>query len=458
MEGYVTGGDPQALFEGAALDSRRIRGGELFFALSGEQTDGHLYVGSALESGAAGAVVDRPIGLEGSDGESGGCLVLVDDTYEALHELTRHVRSSFPDHLVAVTGSAGKTTTKELLAAMLATSFRTAASPGNLNNLYGFPLALLNLADDTEWMVAEMGMSETGELGKVSRLGRPDVVLLLNVLPVHLGSFGSLRAVGEAKAEIVEGLQDGGLIVLNAGDEELLRIGELCEQRRPDAKIQWFGLEANQRSRVQVLELEMAPEGRPGSRFDLSVEGQRAPVDLHLPGAHNVENCLAAATVALALGCDLQEIAHAASRVLPAPMRGSIFDLETGARVWDDSYNSNPDALERTLVAASQIDCHRRWAILGEMLELGPAASSYHQQSGRQAARLGFSPVVGVGELARDLVAGAEEGGAEVLWLPDAARAAEFAAGELAEGDLLLVKGSRGVGLEEVVRTLREGS
>ena len=457
MEGCVTSGDPRALFEGAALDSRRIEGGELFFALGGERTDGHLYVGSALESGAAGAVVDRAIRLDRADSDSRGCLVQVNDTYEALHDLTRHVRSSFPEHLVGVTGSAGKTTTKEVLAAMLATSFRTAASPGNLNNLYGFPLALLNLPEDTEWMVAEMGMSETRELAKLSRLGRPDVVLLLNVLPAHLGSFGSLREVGEAKAEIVEGLQDGGLIVLNADDEELRRIGELCEQRRPDAEIQWFSLEVNARSRIQVSGLEMAPEGRPGSRFDLSVDGQRAAVDLRLAGAHNVENCLAAATVALALGCDLQEIANAASRVEPAPMRGSIFDLETGARVWDDSYNSNPDALERTLVAVSQIECDRRWAILGEMLELGPTAASYHLQAGRQAARLGFSPVVGVGELARDLVAGAVEGGIEAVWLPDAAAAAEFAANEIAEGDLVLVKGSRSVGLEDVVRTLRDG-
>ena len=457
MEGCVTSGDPQALFSGAALDSRRIEGGELFFALGGEQTDGHLYVGSALENGAAGAVVDRSIEIDGAEGAGHGCLVRVDDTYEALHDLTRHVRSSCPEHLVGVTGSAGKTTTKEILAAMLRTSFRTAASPGNLNNLYGFPLALLNLPEDIEWMVAEMGMSETGELGKISRLGRPDVVLLLNVLPVHLGSFGNLREVGEAKAEIVEGLQEGGLIVLNAGDEELLRIGELYEQRRPDAEIQWFGLEADDRSRVQVSGLEMAPEGRPGSRFNLSADGQSAAVDLHLVGAHNVENCLAAATVALALGCGLQEIADAASMVRPAPMRGSIFDLESGARVWDDSYNSNPDALERTLVAASQIESGRRWAILGEMLELGPMAASYHLVAGREAARLGFSPVVGVGELARDLVAGAQKGGVEAVWLPDAASATEFAVDEIAEGDLVLVKGSRSVGLEAVVRTLRDG-
>ena len=247
-------GDPAAaaaFFAGAAIDSRRVRGGELFFALPGARTDGHRYVAAALAAGAGAAVVERP--AEPAPPPS-AALVRVADTFAALHALTRAVRATVPERLAAITGSAGKTTTKELLAAMLARRFRVAKSPGNLNNLYGFPLALLGIPDDSEWMVAEMGMSEPGELARISRLGRPDVAVFTNVRPVHLEFFGTLQAIAAAKAELLAGLaggdggegsDGGGLVVANADDPQVAAIAHRFLARvaagERAGRVVWYG-------------------------------------------------------------------------------------------------------------------------------------------------------------------------------------------------------------------------
>ncbi len=443
MEGRVIGGDAAAVWRGAALDSRRVAGGELFFALAGKRDDGHRFVAAALEAGAAAAVVSRPV-----EAPAGAALIRVDDTYEALHRLTRAVRARTPRHLVGITGSVGKTTTKELLAAMLACRYRVAASPGNLNNLYGFPLALLGIPEETEWMVAEMGMSTPGELGGVSRLGRPDVAVFTNVRPVHLVNFRSVEAIAEAKAELLEGLAEGGLVVANRDDRRVVAIAE-----RHAGPVAWFGVEREADYRA----LEPRPEqDRPGTRFTLAAGARRVPVRLALHGLYNVENFLAAAACAHRLGVELEAIAAAAAAARPAAMRGVLHRLPGGACLIDDSYNSSPAALSRALESARQLEARRHWAVLGEMLELGDGAAEMHLEAGREAARKGFSPVVGVGELARELVRGARQEGAEAAWYADAAAAVEAAAA-LRAGDLLLVKGSRAVGLEAVVAALLRG-
>ncbi len=442
MEGTVIAGSGESLWRGAALDSRKVAGGELFFALRGESRDGHEFVADALARGAAAAVVQREVTAPGA-----GALIRVDDTFAALHALTRAVRRRVPRKLAAITGSIGKTTTKELLAAMLARRFRVAASPGNLNNLYGFPLSLLGIPDDTEWMVAEMGMSTPGELGRISRLGRPDVAIFTNVRPVHLEFFGTVRAIADAKAELFEGLAADGLVVANADDPEVARI---CGDRAQ--RVVWYGLERE--SEVRAEGVAAAPAGRDGSRFRLVAGGESAEVELPLHGRYNVANFLAAAAAAHALGVAAEEIAAAAAAARPAAMRGVVHRLAGGTVVIDDSYNSNPEALARALESAAALPGARRWAVLGEMLELGPGAPDFHARAGATAARLGFSPVVGVGEGARPLVDAARSAGVEGRWLADAAAAAAAAAAILEPGDVVLVKGSRGVGLEAVVRGL----
>jgi UDP-N-acetylmuramoyl-tripeptide--D-alanyl-D-alanine ligase len=443
VEGRIAAGDPEPMIEGAAIDSRAVRGGELFFAFAGARTDGHRFVPDALARGAAAAVVQEEISAPPQ-----GALIRVDDTFKALHDLARHVRQRVPEKLVGITGSAGKTTTKELLAAILAARFRVAATPGNLNNLYGFPLSLLNVPDGTEWMVAEMGMSTPGELRRLSLLGRPDAVVFTVVRPVHLEFFDSVAAIAEAKSEILAGLAPDGFIVANADDPEVARIS-----RRHGARVVWYGIQAEE---VDVRARGLSPEagGAVGSRFTLEAGDQSAEVHLPLHGLYNVENCLAAAACAWTLGMPLQEIAVAVKGVKPASMRGVVHRTAAGFTLVDDSYNSNPDALAKALEGAAVLPGERRVAVLGDMRELGPTGPRFHREAGERAARLGFSPIAGVGELSRELVAGAASAGAEAVWLADAEAAAEWAAGAVRPGDLVLIKASRGVGLEKVVQRL----
>jgi UDP-N-acetylmuramoyl-tripeptide--D-alanyl-D-alanine ligase len=409
--------------------------------LPGEQTDGHLYVGAALERGAGAVVVDREV-----ETPAGSAVIRVADTFRALHALTQEVRRRAPRHLVAVTGSIGKTTTKELLAAILSRRFKVARNPGNLNNLFGFPVALLGIPEDTEWMVAEMGMSTPGELGQISRLGRPDVAILTNVRPVHLEFFGSLRAIAEAKAEILEGLAPDGVLVANRDDPEVARIAH-----RFQGEVVWFGIDEPAEVRAEKIESDAQSAD---TRFVLALGEERGEIHLPLYGRYNVENCLAAAACAVHLGVSLEDIQEGLKTVDPLAGRGIVHKLAADRVVIDDSYNSNPVALSRALQSARALPAKRHWAVLGDMLELGEGAPDFHRAAGREAAELGFGPVVGVGELAREIVAGAGEVDAEGLWYPDASAAAAELRGRLEPGDVVLVKGSRGVALERVVDSL----
>jgi UDP-N-acetylmuramoyl-tripeptide--D-alanyl-D-alanine ligase len=450
--GRLAAGDPAAVIAGAAIDSRAVRGGEVFFAFAGERTDGHRFVADALARGAAAAIVQEDLQHDLPAGT--GALIRVGDTFKALHDLARFVRARTPEKLAGITGSAGKTTTKELLGAILASRWPTAWTPGNLNNLYGFPLSLLNVPDGTRWMVAEMGMSTPGELRELSLLGRPDVAVFTVVRPVHLEFFGTVAAIAEAKSELLAGLAADGFVIANADDPEVARIA-----RRHGARVVWYGMHAAAADTADVRARHLAPEpdGGVGSRFVLEAGGAGGQsVEVHLPlhGLYNVENCLAAAAAAWALGIPLAAIAAAVSGVKPAAMRGVVHRADEGFLLIDDSYNSNPDAVGKALESAAAYPAERRVAVLGDMRELGPEGPRFHREAGERAAGLGFSPVVAVGELARELAAGARAAGAEAVWLPDAAAAADWAAGEVQAGDVVLVKGSRGVKLEQVVRRL----
>ncbi len=467
MGGRVAAGDPLARFGGAAFDSRAVRGGELFFAFRGDRVDGRAFVGDALARGAAGAVVERA--TEGSQHAiptpDRGFLIEVANTGDALMALARSLRPRAPEQLVGITGSAGKTTTKELLAAMLARRFRVARTAGNFNNRIGLPISLLNVPEDTEWMVAEMGMSSAGELRELSLLARPEVAVFTVVRPVHLEFFESVRAIAEAKSELLAGLANDGSIVANADDPEVARIARRHRDGR-GGRIVWYGQgeakAGSERLDLRAGEIAALQSGT-GSRFALDVHGRRIDVRLALHGAYNVENFLAAAAAAWSIGVPLEEIAEVAAEMPGVRGRGEVhrLNLTAGgfAMLVDDSYNSNPDAVGKALAGAADLrpagrPAGRRVAILGDMLELGPAAPEFHRAVGERAAALGFSPVVGVGGLASHLVAGAAAGGAEAIHQPDAATAAEWAAGHLRSGDVLLVKGSRGIGLDRVVTRL----
>lgn len=433
----------EASWSGAAIDSRRIGGGELFFALAGEHTDGHRFVADAVARGAAAAVVerDRPMADLAADAPR----LEVDSVYDALHALTVDVRRRLPERLVGVTGSAGKTTTKELLAAMLESRFRVARTPGNFNNLLGFPLSLLGIPEGTEWMVAEMGMSVPGELGRISRLGRPDVAVFTCIRRAHMESFADLAAVADAKAELLEGLADDGVVIANADDPHVVSIA-----RRHGGSCVWYGVEQPADHRAE--EIFATPGG--GSRFVWRSGDRRQEVELALFGRHNVENFLAAAACAASLGVDEEAIAAAAATVEPPSMRGVVHRLPGGTTIVDDSYNANPDAVTAALAAAAELPSARRWAVLGDMLELGEESAAYHRETGRRAAEMGFSPILGVGVEAQELIRAAAEAGAETQWVETVAEASRRAVAELRIGDLVLVKGSRGVGLDLLVESL----
>jgi UDP-N-acetylmuramoyl-tripeptide--D-alanyl-D-alanine ligase len=452
--GRVAGDAPEAAsFEGAAIDSRAVSGGELFVAFAGSRTDGHRFVPDAFARGAAAAMVNEG-GEVPESGATGtpGPLIRVPDTFRALHDLARATRERTPERLAGITGSAGKTTTKELLADMLAARFRTARTKGNFNNLYGLPLTLLSVPEGTEWLVAEMGMSSAGELRQLSLLARPDVALFTVVRPAHLEFFGSVRAIAEAKSELLAGLAPDGTIVANADDPEVARI---AREKAAGRKVVWYGIaEAHAKADVVAKNVAPAPAGEVGTRFTLEAGGESAPVALPLHGLYNVENCLAAAACAWSLGVPLADIAKAAAGARPAAKRGVVHRLPGGVTLVDDSYNSNPDAVARAIESAALLPAHRRWAVLGDMLELGPEAPRFHREAGERAAAAGFSPVWGVGPLGGELADGARRKGAAADALPSAADAAERAAGEIRDGDLVLVKGSRGIGLEAVVSRL----
>lgn len=467
-------GDGALRFDGACLDSRAVVPGQLFFALEGAQTDGHRFASKALEAGAAGVVVRDLAACDLDSLPEDSAVLVVEDTFKALHALTRAVRSRVPRELVAITGSAGKTTTKELLTHMLAQRWRTAPSPGNLNNLFGFPLALLSIPDDTEWMVAEMGMSTPGELGGVSRLGRPDVAIFTNVRHAHVEAFEEAlepeqddvppeALIADAKAELLEGLDPDGLVIVNLADPYTVDIGKR-HLARGKGRVVGFALQRDREDLIPAFPLplhaRLLHSDANGHRLLLGVQAEphRPAVEVRLPlhGLVNVENFLAAATCAYELGVSLEQIADAVTEVGLPPGRGGVRRVGEVILI-DDSYNSNPSALEQALRAAVAIrgEGGRVWAVLGEMKELGSHAARLHREAGELAGALGFDRVVGVGEMARDLLSGASGAGTRVSWFEDADSAVAVA-NEVRAGDVVLVKGSRSVGLEKVAEAIRK--
>lgn len=456
MAGTLAAGDGDRLWRGCVLDSRRIDGDEIFFALPGEQVDGHRFASMAAEKGAGAVVVhDASVIPEASDNAA---WILVNDTYKALHDLTRAVRREVPKKLVALTGSVGKTTTKEILGHVLEQHFgagRVARSLGNFNNLYGFPIALLGIDNTSEWMVAEMGMSTPGELGGVSRLGKPDAVLLLCVRAVHLENFGTLRGIANAKAEILEGLADNGLIVANANDPEVMAMVERHRATGWDGRLVTFGIE---NAEADVWSTPAEPAGL-GSRFTVTYEGEESSgetvnAELPLYGLYNAENALAATATAVALGMPLAAAANALAGLRPPPGRGNVHELGGNVTLVDDSYNSNPDAAVKALESARLLTGKRHIAVLGSMLELGPEAPEMHREVGRRAAELGFSRIAAVGEIAASVADGARVAGVDAVHLANAADAGAWLRDQTQDDDVVLIKGSRGVGLEAAVRAL----
>lgn len=431
--------------EGYSIDSRTVRPGELFFAIVGPRADGHGFVGQAIAAGAAAAVVHKggPAGYPDAP-----AIVRVKDTTRALQDLGAHVRRARPLRVAGITGSAGKTTAKEMAAAVLGQRYRVLKSEGNLNNTYGLPLMLLRLRDEQEAAVLEMGMSYKGEITRLVEIADPDVGAILNVLRVHLEHFGTLRKIAAAKGELFAGMRRDAVAVYNADDPLVARLGRAFPGRSIP-----YGLEAK---KAQIKAEAIEVDGLRGSRFVLRHDGGSVPVRLSLPGRHNVYNALAAAAIGRAFGLAGDEIRRGLETVRPANMRGVLHRLANGVEVLDDSYNSNPAAMERALEAlAAAAPRGRRVLVSGDMLELGDYEKTAHSRLGRQVAEAGIDLFVAVGPLHRRAVSAATAAGAsDVRHFEDADAAAAFVASAARPGDVVLVKGSRGMKMERVVQAL----
>jgi len=452
-----------------SIDSRTTEAGELFFALSqpdyeragfnGEFADAHDFIEQAFARGAVAAVArrDRVTGDEKLESISDR-LLLVDDAIAALQTLARKVYERWAQPVVGITGSAGKTTTKELTAHILSfAGHRVLKSERNYNNGLGLPLSVLQMVsrgrrpENYDLAVLEMGMSSpTHEIRRLVKITPPDVGVELMVAPVHLEHLGTIETIAAMKAELIEGLKPGGTAVLNADDELVMQM-----KSKTDGPVLTFGLQ----NEADVMARDVDTSRFGSIRFRLQTPSGEAAAELPMTGAHNLMNALAASAVATALKIKPELIAEALSSAKPPKMRGEVLHFAAGFTVVDDSYNSNPRSLlsmART-VAEAREKVKRRIVIAGEMMELGPEAPAMHREVGADLARLGVDVLWGVRGLAQEIIAGAKETGfSNARFFESSDEAASVAVAEIREGDLVLVKGSRSVETDRVVKALKK--
>lgn len=438
----MTGGEvvqgADIVTDSVVIDSREVKPDSVFFAITGDRLDGHQFLPQALAI-ARGAIVSQvPENVPADKG-----IVRVADTTVALKNLARSIRERYPFTLIAITGSAGKTTTKEMIATLVASERRTFKSWGNFNNLIGCPLCIDNTPDDTEVVVSEMGMNHKGEIAELAGLTHPDVGVYTNIGPVHIEFFGTIEKIAEAKRELLENVRPGGTIILNADNEQVMRISRGFEGRAIT-----YGIEHDADFRAANIR----QRGLLGTTFDVGGH----TFELSLPGRHNLENLLAAIATARAVGISWEGIARGVRELKPANHRGVILD-SGGATIYDDSYNSNPYALGKALSLMDQADVTgRRIAVIGDMLELGDKELDFHHGAGKAVPK-SIDSVVGVGQRARALLAGARESGFQsdkLHHFDDAQSAGEFLKTFIRPGDLVLIKASRGIGLDRIVNML----
>jgi UDP-N-acetylmuramoyl-tripeptide--D-alanyl-D-alanine ligase len=436
--------DQEAVAMGYSIDSRTLNAGDLFIAIAGERFDGHEYVQTALEKGAVGAIVEAEKKVAGDPLR----LLRVEDTVKALQLLGAAARRLWGKPLLAVTGSAGKTTTKEILAHILATRFRVMKSTGNLNNHIGLPLQLLKLEAEHDLAVVEMGMNHAGEIRALGALAHHDMAVVTTVAPVHLEFFGSLADIARAKYEIIETLHSGGVAVLNADDEYVCQFG-----RDFKGKVVTFGI----KRAADVSAHNIKLNGAEGSTFDLVAGSVGEPVTFPLVGEHNIYNALAAAAAAMERGLTPSQAAVALSSIAPPDKRGQVLQIG-GATIINDCYNSNPRALAAMVDTLASMKAQRRILVVGEMLELGPTAEALHRESGRHAAEKKIDLVIGVRGMARAVAEAACGAGTQAQFVETPEQAGEWLTQNLRPGDAVLLKASRGVKLERALEMLQESS
>ena len=448
--GRLVAGAPDRVFGRVSTDTRAMTPGALFIALRGDRFDAHAFIPQAIAAGAAGIVVSEPPAAV----PPGIVTVVVPDTLAALQNLARAVRRESGARVIAITGSAGKTTTKEVTAALLATRYRVFRNAGNLNNHVGLPLSLLELTSGPEMAVVELGMNHAGEIRALVRIAEPDVRVWTNVGDAHIGYFGTKPAIADAKAEILEGVEVDSLVVSNADDPLVVE----RVQRAPGRHVTFGRAET-----ASVRAIAVADHGFDGTTADVHTPSGDVRLDVPLAGQAQLMNVLAAVAVATELGVPLDDVARAVTALRPVARRGAVHPLAGGGRLVDDSYNASPQAVHAMLAAlAATPTTGRRVAVLGEMLELGDASRTLHERCGGAAAAAGAELLVVIGGGNADAIAdGARRAGMpadRVHRFADSTAAAAGLPGLIQAGDLVLVKASRGTRADLVVDRLLDAA
>ena len=448
--GTLAGGAADSGIGDVVIDSRVVTAGDLFVAIRGPRFDGHDFVADVMSRGAGAAIVEARAVLKVGGYRPEWALIEVGDTVKALQDLGHAVRVAAGTRVIAITGSAGKTTTKETIAAFLERRFSVVKNKGNLNNHIGLPLSLVQVRNGPDVAVMELGMNHAGEISTLVAIAEPDVRVWTNVGDAHLGFFASPEAIADAKAEILERATAGTVLVCNADDTRVMA-------RTAGFRGRTITFGTSPQSDVRAVDVE--DRGLSGVRARLVTPAGERMVETPLLGRGNLANVLAAAAVAIDSGIPLDEIAESAARLRPAPRRGAVLRLAGGINVIDDSYNSSPSALAQALsVVAREENAARRIAVIGEMLELGEHATRLHADSGRAVARSGIDVLYTIGGAAAEALAEAAVAGGmartAVRHFATSDEAAPVVADDVRSGDLVLVKGSRGIRTDIVVSRL----
>lgn len=441
--GILVSGDMNTIVTSISTDSRKINPGCLFIPLIGERFDGHDFINTAFEAGAVAVLTQKD-----NIACNGKALIQVEDTSQALRDIAAFYRQKFLVPFVGITGSVGKTSTKDMIASVLKQNYNVLKTEGNLNNEIGVPLTIFNMDNSHEVAVLEMGMSGAGEISRLSAIIKPDVAVITNVGMSHIEKLGSRQNILKAKMEILEGLNKNGLVVLNGDDALLAGMKDLLKFRTV-----LYGIDEG----VDYQASNINSHGENGIYFDIKIGGREYTVHIPVPGVHNVHNALAAIAVGCELRIPMTEVIKGIEEFSPTKMRMDIVTVN-GIKIINDVYNASPQSMEAALGVLKEIGCNStKTAVLGDMLELGDWAQKAHYDVGKYAASAGIDRVVTIGRNAKHIADGARDGGcsAERIKSFDSNHEAlEYLKCVISPGDVILVKGSRGMKMEELVKGL----
>ena len=446
-KGVLMQGDAGTAFTGVSTDSRSIKAGELFFALRGEHFYGHRFYAEAMERGGTGAVVDHEINAPAGRAIA---LMRVADTLQALGDLAHHWRKRHPIPLVAVVGSNGKTTTKEMAAAILEKKYKVMKNAGNFNNLIGLPLSLLRMNSTDGVAILEMGMNRTGEILRLTQIAEPDLGILTNIGPAHLEGLRSIEGIMEAKGELLKGMGARGRLIFNADDPRVVQLSKGFHGEQTS-----FGI--HNPADWQALAIRTRADG--GVSFQMQGPAGKLPVSLQLLGRHQVYNALAAAAVSALLGAAIDDIKEGLEGFPPPAMRMELLVLGKGIKVINDAYNANPQSMDAALLALQEQAGGRKIAVLGDMWELGAYAEKAHQELGRAVKEYGVDLLFLLGRFAPLVAEGAKQAGMDPQKIhigKDHHAVGLMLARIVKDGDWVLVKGSRIMRMEEIIKDLKE--